>query len=529
MTVPDCSPCGLSVEWLRGAYRSRWRLFKDSPVETPGRYYRSPPGAPFVEGFHQFGSRSWDDKNFPADHPLGEVVDAPQSWDRGDPPPVLPAFLQIGGDTCFPDGDLIANALPDAQLVNGFNSACFLPAVQPDLGWSILSSWSSCSLQFFYARIISWMYSKNTTAISQAFNLLLPNVTTSFWTGTDLLPDVTIAVTTKAVAVVIDGTQNFQQLATQAFQSIVGPTNRGIYSTLPLWYDASSWVFARMADAAVSPLLPVIFVGHSYGGCAAINCAARWIAANPTRRVACLTYGSPKPGDQRLQDLAGSTSFFGIVNDLDLTGAIPPDLPTLAPVEAILGLQRLLVWTQWIRQPNPALQARDGTLTPNLAPILDSPTLLAFTIDAINNLPIPPIAAHNIDEYAARIVTRCPQPEWPVSDTLWRFLLGRPNVGGGAMGGGGLVRPGPAARGGAEGGGQAEAAVAPVARGGAEGGGELAFPIQPTAGGGGEGGGKTEGATPPGGGGGAEGGGSSSPGIAPTSGGGAEGGGSAGI
>ncbi len=475
MTVPDCSPCGLSVEWLRGAYKSRWRLFKDSPVETPGRYYRSPPDAPFVQGFHQFGSRTWDDKNFPADHPLGEVGNATQSWDRGDPPPVLPGYLQVGGVSCFPDGDLIENALPADQVVNGFNAACFLPAVEPDLGWAILSNWASCSLQFFYARIISWLYDGQSTLISQAFNLLLPSVTTSYFPGTDLLPDVVVAVTSKAMAVVIDGTRNFQQLATQAFQSIVGPTNMGAYSTLPLWYDASSWVFAKMTEAGVSPLLPVIFVGHSYGACAAMNCAARWRLPGPNRRIACLTYGAPKPGDQRMQDLIFQTSCFGLVNDFDFTGAIPPDLITLAPVEEVLGLRRLLVWTQWIRQANSNLQDVAGMLTPNQFPVLDYPTLLAFTLDAINNLPLPPILPHGIDVYASRIVTRCPRPEWPVSDALWRFLLGARKIAGGVLVGGAAVGPPlPAPAGGVEVGGAVAATGPGAPAGGVEVGGQVA-------------------------------------------------------
>lgn len=403
---------------------------------------------------------------------------------------MLPRDAIVGDAACLRNGELRANALDQADIKNGFNAACFVPETPNDDLWMIASSWSSCALQFFYARVISWLYDGNTTAIGIAFRLLLGNAPTiTYHRGTILLPDVVTVVWPTAAVAVVDGTSNFQQLATQAFLSIIPPTNIGLYGTLALWYSASSWVHQCLQTDGANPTGSVMLVGHSYGGATVANLAARYRAANRDRAIRYLTFGCPKPGDQRLQSYLSFCPGLALADDDDPVPAIPPNNLALYPVMVALGVFRLAVWTEWLRIPNQALQAFDGSLTFNQEATLGFATLLNFAQRALAGQLLPAFPGHPVDEYAARIITRCPFAEWPVSDTLMSFLEGRPVARGGAAGGGAAAAAGPPiARGGGAGGG-AIPSDAPIGRGGASGSGASSAPVVPVARGGAAGGG----------------------------------------
>jgi pimeloyl-ACP methyl ester carboxylesterase len=493
-------------------------------VKTPGRFYFAPKGTPFVDGYHNFWSRRWLDGNNGLGQELGEDLHCKQPWDRGDPPAILPENVQLGSSACLTNGDSLAEALDPADIENGFPVACY--AAQIDDHWLKASAWSSCSMQFFYARIISWLYSGNTTAIGIAFRMLLGNSPTiTYHPGTSLLPDVVTVVWPTGAIACVDGTNNFQQLAAQAFLSIIPPTNIGLYGSLALWYAASSWVNNILNADGVNPDAPVILVGHSYGAAAVANLGARYRAANADRAINFLTFGGTKPGDQRLQNLLASCPGLALADDDDPIPALPPNNLLVYPVALALGQLGLLVWDEWQRMPNQALQASNGFLTFNQEATLGFATLLNFAQRAIAGQPLPVFPGHEIDDYAARILTRCPFPEWPVDPPLWDFLTGHPKARGGALGGGkvslnlkprakgGALGSGltgafkPIAKGGALGSGSTEAFEEPRARGGAVGSGS-AGEFEPTAQGGALGSGSAEAAESPEARGGAEGSGS---------------------
>lgn len=412
------------MDWLRSCYISEWHLFRDSPnTKTGGRYYFSPPDCDFVGVMHHYGSRGWYDGNYEILPSLGEDINTRQKWDRGDEPAVLPNAEQIGSDDCLTNGAAFNKALTTDGMRNGFPIACYTPAVALDPFWEIASSWDICSLQFFYATIIKWMYIEDEVRIRMAFVLLLgPLAETTYIKGTAVFPDLVICKFPTFTVVVADGTNSFQQLAMQAFAAISPPTNIGIYSTYPLWYAASTYIIDKMIALGVNNAKPLLVVGHSYGGVAMQNVAARLIAADDTRVIRAMTFGDPKPGDQRLKDLLLAVPGISLCNEEDIVCSIPPSRLVIFPVATALFLPILFVWTAWHSETNRARQNIDGELSFNVDPIIDSPLLTHLVNQIVLGQPFDTVQPHFISEYRRRIEVRCPRPEWPVSTILWRWL-----------------------------------------------------------------------------------------------------------
>ncbi len=411
------------MDWVRSCYSSEWQLFSDSQVRTPGRYYFCAPTTPFVSGFHNFGSRVWLESNWQKVQGLGEALDSPHKWNRGDPPAVVPNARIVGNPDCLLNGDLIADALQGDQIKNGYPIACYTPQVPLDPTWETVSQWDICSLQFFYATIIKWISYGEFGLIPRAFQLLLgynPQITLR--EGSGLFPTLITVIAGNVAIAVMNGTSNFQQLATQAFLAIVGPTEFGGFSTSALYYNCSEYVNQALIADGANPNQPVFLCGHSYGGAAMSVLAARYRNAKGGRPVRLLTFGAPKPGDFRLQEIVASCPGLALINDDDLVTALPPSRLDIYPVSVFLGLASLYVWDEWYRLPNQALMNTNGQLRFNESPILDFATMLSFTNTALTHGQLNPIAAHYIDDYRARIYRRCGGTEWPVNLPLWIWL-----------------------------------------------------------------------------------------------------------
>jgi Lipase (class 3) len=420
--IPQCSPCGLGLDWIRSCYSSTWHLFNDSPrTRTPGRYYFTT--AQFLQGFHNLGSRNWNDLNNGIGQGLGEDIAWPQTWDRGDPPPVLPNAEVVGSAECITNGESIANAIPFTLTDSGLPFACWVPHVEGDPIWSKAGAWYSCSMQYFYATAITLLYNRDEPNLTLIFTQLLgPTITTHFHMGTTQLPDVFIVKSPDCTVILVDGTMNFQQLALQVFLGVHGPLNQGIFSTLDIWYTAASWVNAWAGTDGVDPALPVILCGHSYGAAACNVLAARYRYIRPLGQVRLMTFGDPKPGDVRMARILGGTAGLALANDDDLVTIICPDATTIWPVSVSLANYTLVVWDQWKRPPNQALQRQDGSLNFNRYAVTDFNTLRAASVNAIGNLPLGVITGHFLSQYRSRILARCPSAEWPVSNALLVLL-----------------------------------------------------------------------------------------------------------
>ena len=422
--MPACSVCGQSVEYLRSCYSSKWHLFRDSlGTVTAGRYYFTPDSVPTYSGTHNYGSKTWNDANWQAQQALGEDIATKSTWNLGDPPDPVPNAVTSGTADCVQNGELITDAIWIGDADAGFPAKCWIPQVKLDPGWGEASAWYSCGLQLFYAQVVVWLYAHNIAKITQAFTMLLGGfAVTRVHLGTDLLPDVVTVIHPDFSIAVVDGTVNFQQAATQAFQGVNGPLNFGIYSTLPLWYDASTWVKGFLDDDGANHTKPIMLVGHSYGAAAVRNLAARYRNANATREIRLMTFGDPKPGDDRLRRITTSTAGIALATETDLVTILCPDNLTILPIAAALSILTYLVWDQWKRPPNQTLMDANGQLFPNVSVVADFDTLFAATQHALANTPLDFIAGHPISEYRSRIFFRCPFAEWPLTRALFAFI-----------------------------------------------------------------------------------------------------------
>lgn len=370
-----------------------------------------------------YTSRIWLDRNFINVQNLGEDLTEDHTWDNGTPPAVLPNNEQIGSKDCIAFGESLSHAIGPSGLRNGFAIACYTPTIPRDPIWEAASTYQSCSLQYFYAKAIEWVYEHDIAKLTTAFRLLLgaPTVVT-FYLGTPILPDMCVAKTSTCSVIVIDGTTTFQQIALQAFMGIDLPFNFGAFGTQPLWYTASTHAVTNLQAAGIDVTKPIMIVGHSYGGAVATILMARILGSGRTQPFRMLTYGNPKPGDSRLRTILERADGIHLANDNDVVTALGPDLLELAPVQVTLPIPVLSNWTSWKRPPNQVRQDTNGVLSPNVGVLLDYETLLDLAIHAITHVAVNPITGHTIPEYARRIRVRCPNPEYPVSPALWAFL-----------------------------------------------------------------------------------------------------------
>ena len=407
------------MDWLRSCYVSEWLLFQDSNVPSVGRYYKSPPGTPFLEGFHNYGSKVWYDRNWQLVQSLGEKLTTKTKWDPGTPPALPPRNLLTGDSLCLVNGELIANAIDPAELIDGFPPTCFIFPQENLIDWSKASSFRVCSLQRFYAAVIQWLYEDDEVSIREAFLLLLgPAYTVVIRRQVGNFPAMVTVTGNGIFILVLDGTRTFQQFALQALYSLGSPENFGPLSTNRFWYLTVQYVNTNcQADGLVAGMRFFV-AGHSYGAAVALVYVGLLKHWNAMTAVNYLTFGCPKIGDLRLQALAGDFDGLNLANDTDLVTVLPPDFETLLPVMTTLGAPQLLVWVDWFRPLNQQQLNPDGTIDPNTFPPTDYATLLAIAVDVLANIQLLPIVGHTMAEYARHLNVRCPGPIWPVNKDL---------------------------------------------------------------------------------------------------------------
>lgn len=416
----------MAVEWLRSCYQSKWYLLADDGMSQPtaGRYYFSPDATPFYAGVTRLTSRSWYDQNALIEQGLGEDLAAKQKWDNGGLPALNPLARSVGTTTCLQYGENTNEAVEAQTLINGFVAECFVTPPTPPDKWPEMSDYRSCSIQMAYAKLIEWLYAHREADIGNVVsNLLGPSYTLTAFPGTPSFPDCFVAVSPEATLLWADGTNSYQQIALQGAYVLAPPQDMGIFSTLPLWYAGSTYLNSILGIAGANPTGPIFVCGHSYGGCCCLLLAARYRAANPDRRIRYLTYGCPKPGDQRVIDLLATCDGLCIVNENDIIPTVPPSPDLIfALVEALLAAS-LFTWTNYRSAPNQVLMDGTGQQQFDYNPTLDFQTALAFAIDVIGSIPYPSISEHVIDEYWKRSLLRCQGPEWPLTQADYDRIL----------------------------------------------------------------------------------------------------------
>jgi len=370
-----------------------------------------------VSGSHHYGSRKWHDANWEVEVVLGEDVATQHSWDNGGPPVRMPRNAISGASSCLASGELIEDSIPSEDAEGGFVETCYLPLPGLDPRWYVVSDYNSCKMQKFYAGLLLLSYlNKGTEIVSRIVALLGNDLDVTWHPANALMPAVTTIIHPTWSVVIVDGTRTYQQIAVQGFTSISSPQSFGAFSTLALWYQASQSVRKKLSSDGATPGAPIMLVGHSYGGAAALVLGARFRVPNKDRLISYLTFGTPKTGDAKLHSIIAKCDGINLANDGDLVTIFPPDALTLFPVMLALGVPGLSVWTNWIPPPSQVRMSQDGKLHPNDQFQSDYATLFLWASNAIAVIDEPFVFEHSITEYLDRILKRCPgnPPDPPI-------------------------------------------------------------------------------------------------------------------
>jgi hypothetical protein len=117
--------CGYAVDWLRSCYSSTWRLFRGSPIITPGRYWFSAPGDPHYPGLHYYGSEVWTSDEREPPPTLGEVPPAAnRPYFKGSLPVAAPPAVLLGTADCVASGETAPPAA-GRTLIAGIDARCW--------------------------------------------------------------------------------------------------------------------------------------------------------------------------------------------------------------------------------------------------------------------------------------------------------------------------------------------------------------------------------------------------------------------
>jgi len=305
--------------------------------------------------------------------------------------------------------------------VGGVDTRCWF-AVPAEIADTPVMNVRDCHRQQDLCSVLWDMYAVETALAIANFNLKFPGYTvTAVANSNAITPGSLIAVSATQTVVIIPGTTNAWQWASQAGWGAVGIQTYAEYSTLQTWYDAAYRIIDRIEAAGADPALPVVLCGHSYGAAVACIIAAVYHLAQPARTVGVLTFGCPKPGDARLARIVSECVAVHLVNQDDPVCYLPPSGGELALFAHLVPPAVATRWTSWVRPVGLIQQAPNGVRTdsPSVRSIWQAMALVVADLVA-GNVP-PETSAHWIGEYYARI--RCPgnpnpSPEPPVLQTI---------------------------------------------------------------------------------------------------------------
>lgn len=388
----------------------------------PGYYYFSPKGTPHYPGLHNLGSRDWTrgERNPFFDMPLGEYS-GPTEWKNGEPPAHLPLPVLVGSPECIQSGErpglpIITSACSDCARV--LPDPCYLPLILQDK-----TNVFDCVFGWQCARIVNTAYTDLATAADLVADLLGEEAVISAFPVTDtVLPAGVIAVLGDTAFVWLTGTSNFQQLAIQGLLFGEGPNNQGLYGASDLYEAAALAVGARITDAGGGTCKRVVLCGHSYGGAAAYVLAAKMRVNDFTRAIELLTFGMPKPGDQRLHDIVNPLRQRHYVNQDDPIPYAPPRPLGFADLLAMMALGLPLQWSQFARPGHVTVITHDGELQQSDTDLIPDGLLQALLIAQINIAEPPAFGDHFAASYLLALGDACPCVPSDVP-TRFRFSL----------------------------------------------------------------------------------------------------------
>jgi len=254
------------------------------------------------------------------------------------------------------------------------------------------------------ARIIQKNYANDPTDLDDAIALLSTSATGARYDNTaSTVPGCVIAHDASQALVCIAGTSNFQQAAAQIAYGFSGIQDMGVYSTNFAWFVAATAIASRISSAGVNPGLPITLVGHSYGGAIAAVLATVFRNVSSTRTIRLITYGMPRPGDERMREILSSVPSTHLANFNDPIASIPSVGIELVPFVAITPPSLFALWSSVTKPGGQIIVHPDGGFEETERQTL----LFAFFLEVMTLLiaqaSLPAFTNHTIAEYVRRL------------------------------------------------------------------------------------------------------------------------------
>lgn len=139
------------MEWLRSCYKSKWRCFNNTLLETPGEYVFVTSGTPHCPVPHIFGSFNWITEDGAAG--LGEQRGFRADYSKGSVPFPIPPPQMLGDPREVTAGGAFPHPVVPRTLPYGFDSRLWtqqgLTAPSwPGCGAGIMGEVESASVTF---------------------------------------------------------------------------------------------------------------------------------------------------------------------------------------------------------------------------------------------------------------------------------------------------------------------------------------------------------------------------------------------
>jgi hypothetical protein len=339
-------------------------FYPDRPdVTVRVRWFFVEEGSPLLPFPTVFNSKNWSDDGDIAS-PLGEVPSSIREWSDGAPPWIFWADRPCGQAQRFLEGQSYATREDFSPLNWGIPPCCAPSEPQPcptlfELGLRHPNVWLTL------ATGIQLVYEQRINDCATLLGIILgPSFTFHFFEPENPF-HISFAVgwNDRQVLVLIEGTTSWQEFISILMGVLGTPLPVGGYfANGPIWAFALT-VVDHLADFSVPTDRPIVFAGHSLGGCIAQHLNALEAQLRPTRQVASITFGTPQWATAGLRDLIQERTI-DLRHHLDPVPWMPPGIPYI-PIPLIPGLSNLiLTWTLYERASHGIVLLDGGGIMP---------------------------------------------------------------------------------------------------------------------------------------------------------------------
>jgi len=430
---PPFSPCGMGVDFVRSCFKGYWRFFEEQPeVLCHGQFCFIPDDIPHLPFPHDFGSDHWrqgDEIEAVGTKTirLGHDKRLGDTWYPGITPDEIPT-KPVGSQAEF-DAKHFYPFTPPVVLQDGFDSRCFVPACIPPEGALLCSLFdlaiNNCAMLSILEQIHVLTGEEEFLRVQEILRRLMGTDTNfHIQLATDQYPAFIIAWNDNETFIDQIGTSTAAQWIEQISTGTGAPTNFGAYSTLPLNYVCATRIFSALAFNGVNPANPVLLFGHSLGGAIQCNVAARWKLGNPQTRIRLITSGTPKPGDQRLQDLLVKVERLHFITPRDPVPRIPPSNAQKTALQLLFPYLPDDWFGTWIPMPYYLYIREGGVWDYGLYTDLEAfEWINIFTGWWVVGL-VQGGLEHLAPSYVKRLQQHCPCPELPFDAAFYVLTFG---------------------------------------------------------------------------------------------------------